>query len=742
MLKKSLKNISIKDMYYSGELSTRAINCCLMEDLPTLYDVVTYFETGGSFLKLTHAGRVTANELEKLCLKTLSRLKDSNEKIVEINDKIEQKELTEDDFHRLISKKLISSTELLNFLSPVQKNILVKKYDELISSCSNRTAKWLRVVDFDYFVHNYLLEHDNRLRNIRNLGNKSFPELVELKKRLEKEIFNTMHLTEEIFSREKLILEKGKWIEDDFVYHYYTQYGHMPMFYIFERELKSNPSRDMDIFFQSYPIFENDTPLSSTVLGVKYKISSSRIIQIKNKIFKDFFSTSNPLIKEMKENWFFYIKLINDKDILWQDDDRISRIIEQENIHFNREFILQILAIVSENTHTLLGDFESEEKNTIWKNKILIPGEVALAFNFNKFVTDIEYIISIRQTEILSDIESYILRSPAWKKYKSEIMEEVMRITRDILKHEFGLSIVSGKITISTPTFSMLPPSDVLYGILKQNGEPMHIDNIFIEFKKKFPKHKYNNPAQLRPLLYQHDLITHRGRKSTYMLKEWEHIKSGTIRDTIIEFLDKQENPQRIEAISNYVLQFFPETNMKSIRTTLYSDHKKRFIRSKGGYFSLYNKTYNDGTIETVTKNISNNEFKQTLANLEKFIWKNWHFPFPDSTNPDEISLYTWWRTQNLNLDQLTEKQKEEIEEIRNQYKGIDTERDDYEWNNKYNSLINFVANHKRIPSDNSRGIEKLLRNWHIKITNDMVNKRLNESQLRKYTKIKEIAKQ
>ena len=451
MLKESLKTISLHDLYQNRGLSVRALNCCFSIDLHTVYDIVSYYEEGGSFIKMRNVGRKTSQELGELCHKFILQLDDPKETSPVANRVSEVKELIENDFFHTINHKLISPAELLNYLSPLKKILVEKRYKELVSSCSKRTAKWLSTIDFEYFMYDYLIEQDKTLMNIRNLGKKAYPELIALKRRLENERLNIIHSPEEAFQREKLILEKGKWFREDFVYDYHQQQGHMPLFWILEKELKSNDTREIHILLHSYRIFENDEHLTNKSLGEIHNLSTQRVNQIKNKTYQHFFSADNPLIQQLKEEWPFYQNSIKDDDILWQNDERISAFIEQENIHFTRDCILKLLSLFTDSRHTYRGSFVARGDDKTWKNSVLIPTGLADAFNFDRFIADIKQLVSINRIDIISDLEVYILGSPGWKKYKNGIIGGIVEVAKDILQYEFGLSIVSGKVIDPSP---------------------------------------------------------------------------------------------------------------------------------------------------------------------------------------------------------------------------------------------------------------------------------------------------
>ena len=72
------------------------------------------------------------------------------------------------------------------------------------------------------------------------------------------------------------------------------------------------------------------------------------------------------------------------------------------------------------------------------------------------------------------------------------------------------------------------------------------------------------------------------GRSSTYGLKEWENkkgnIKGGTIRELVIQFLQKKPGEIiHIDEIANYVIQF-RDTSPSKILANLKLDAKGRFL--------------------------------------------------------------------------------------------------------------------------------------------------------------------
>jgi hypothetical protein len=221
--------------------------------------------------------------------------------------------------------------------------------------------------------------------------------------------------------------------------------------------------------------------------------------------------------------------------------------------------------------------------------------------------------------------------------------------------------------TVTVPAKKEINVFDKIYQIIQQNGVPMHLNDIFAEFKRMFPKHKYTEAKQLRPFIQQHESIVPVGKQSVYALKEW-NVKTGSIRDLIVEFLFNNDLPQPSEKITEYVLQYFPKTNNASIRTTMFNDAQKRFTFFKNNLFGLSEKLYPPEYKKIALQERQRKTFEQSLSDFENFIKENKHFPFSTSKNDEEVKLYRWWNVQNNRPEKLSEQQSAEIERIKTQY--------------------------------------------------------------------------
>lgn len=743
MRREDLHNISICMLLKTGSISVRTCNCCHHAELNSLYDIVSYYEQGNSFLIIKNAGRRTCEELENLCKNTnvipLQNIDDVDENVSplqninNINENVSYKTITE-------GEKLYES------LSFSQRLLTEQKYTEQLNSCSVRTKNGLSQISMDDFIKDYLLCQSKELFNIKNIGEKSINEILEFRENINTFIKELKEIQDYplpiIRLRTKNIY--AHICEDNFVADIYEKRCHLPMFWILEQYLKNDKSREIGILIGSFNIFKNQQMYTLDELAAKYDLTRERVRQIRNKIFHKTFEinddiiedTKNDLVKynmlfQNKNDWSYLLNIFKETDIVCQESFEVQNYLKEEKCSFSAEFVLQIISNLFQERYYLLGGIDMSNKSKTWENTFLIKREYSDIFDFEKMRVEFSNIIMDNETDCLLDIEDYIANSQCWIKYDYNKTDSLISIIRDFLLYEFHLysDDIDGRIKI--PANKERKPIYVVYEILQQTGRPMHLNEIFEEFKIVLPKHKYTEAAQLRPYLQRHEAISYRNRNSVYTLKEWEHIRTGTIRDAIIEFLLQNDLPQNADDITEYVLQYFPETNISSVRSSMLIDTQKRFSFYKDNLLGLVIKDYPPEYEEIEQIETQRKSFSQRVFDLEKFIIENDHFPFSSSQDKNEESLYRWWRLIINGTTHITNDQKNVVDRVIIQYTGYETDKSTYEWNINYNKLKCFLLENRRIPY--ARGDEKFLYGWFRRTKEDFQNYNLTEEQRQKY---------
>ena len=384
--------------------------------------------------------------------------------------------------------------------------------------------------------------------NIRGIGGGSLEEAIDLKNKMKDDLLSLINLSEEVTSKLNVVRGESEIILNDFVTKFLKENDHLPMFWILEKQLVENNNRNIGILIDTFPIFQNYQSKTLKEIAKKYNLTSERIRQIRNNVFHKTFKIKDETIKykknddlisyiqllKNKNEWTYVLELIPETHIVNRTSYDIECYLKKEQCHFSVEFVMQIIGYIFRDEFTLYGGFDINNRNKSWKSVFLIRKEFTDIFDFEKIIEEFDNILLNNETEYLLNIEDYIVNSRNWINFNFTKIDEVTSIVRDILLHQFGLYSEDINGLIKIPATKEKNPFDVVYEILQQKGNPMHLDEIFSEFKKILPEHKYTKPEQLRPYLQKHKSISYRNRNSVYTLKEWKHIRTGTIRDAII----------------------------------------------------------------------------------------------------------------------------------------------------------------------------------------------------------------
>lgn len=747
MLRDDLKNIRIDDLLYVGQISVRTANCCNNERINNLFDLLSYYEQWGLFSNIRNAGRKTCLELKSLHNRIIGILAGDTTQFENIVECI------------VDSKNIVSNPayednetmELYQSLTSLQKDQLNAAFLFLLKDYSVRTKNSISTVSIEEFIINFLCFPDGKLLKLKNFGKRSLDEGIEFKQKLKSEILKISSFSHEHIEKERKFSKYGEFSNDEFSILFYEKYFHFPMFRILEKHLREDKSRNIKILIDTFPFFQNQKIFTREEIARDKDLTFERIRQVQNKTFQKTFEITEEPIKlkendelikyvqllENRNDWIYIFEGIKELDILSQESHEIKQQLTNEKCHLSFEFTLQIIAYLFRDTFTLFGGFEFSNRNKIWKNTFLIKKEFSDIFHFEKFIEEFANYISNNQVEFDLNIEEYLSNSTCWNfTLDLDKLDNIIQIVKDILLYEFHLySNLDGLITI--PATKERSPFQIVYEILLRNGKPMHLNDIFIEFKSILPEHKYTEASQLRPYLQKHEDISHRNRSSIYTLKEWKHIKTGTIRDSIVEVLMKNDLPQTVETVTEYVLQYFPETNTASIRAAMSNDTRKRFSFFNNNLFGLSNKEYPSEYKEIEQQEGQRKTFEQRLYDMERFLSDNDHFPFSTSENEDEISLYRWWRITNNNLGKLAEHQKREIERIKNQYVDFETDKSVYEWYLNCNKVKLFILENRQWPK--LTNTEKFLYHWLKKATANFEKDQLSEKQRQKFIELAKL---
>lgn len=427
-----------------------------------------------------------------------------------------------------------------------------------------------------------------------------------------------------------------------FVFLFHQDNDSMPLFYVMLQLLRNSGGRALEIYAMVNGIKD----------GIKHTLEDvAAEIALTRERVRQLFEKGHRISKETIERyicWGDYISLM-DSNYITALSPKYRMIQEEERLPEDFGVFCALL--------TLMGDFDMIRIG----EKIVAVHRRIRPYVYVKHIRN--QLIQISQKrhseDAVFDLHSFVTAVP------ESLREDVFRIvclvattyTDMPFDEDWKVAIKQNYVDITGEAFK----------ILESNGHPMSLEDIFMQFKQRYPGHKYTEPEQLRLWILKHDNIKPIGKTSTYGLTTWQRVFYGNIRDLLRQTLDASPRPIHINQLEAIAKQYFPTTNAKSISSSMSQDEASTFVAFRGGYFGLSSKVYSPKY--KTTGNDRRYTFSERLSMLTKFIAAYHRFPF-SSGGDEEQGLQRWLYNAENGLLDLTRIQKSklmaELEPFRN----------------------------------------------------------------------------
>lgn len=633
---------------------------------------------------------------------------------------------------------IVETPLLKEILGDGQYAILNYTFDNLTRTLSTRARNGIKNYSGDFiedFVHK-----DKNVTQINNIGEKSCNEIWTLILKL-KEFVKTAKTAEDIAPEETKLLEwqvyYGKCC-DEFSYQYFMDNGHLPMFHILENWFKQQSGRDWQILFLHFSIFNDAECKSLSEIADIYNLSRERCRQIcsrlacrlskidNNVLYESLINYSKILAKI--EDWKYITDVLSNSNLI--EPNALQFYLEKENCCLSSDFCVLVLSIILRNHFKLVGrdllSFSSRNINK-WSGVYLIKSEYVDAFNFCDIPDILEEVEANLEEDVYLTVEQLAIDNffTAWNNFDVDKVLVISDLLSHLLIRECG-KIPDESLFFKLEGKKVTTVSSIVYNMLKQNGNPIDVNDLFFEFDKNYPN-RCKSLLSFKSNICKDSRICMVGNDSLVGLLEWDHVKIGTIRDIIVQYLSDFDEPQSIADIVEYV-QRYRDTTEKNIRSTMSSG--KQFVHFKGALYGLKDKSYS-AQYALFDKRRG---FEYRVAEMEVFLRENLHFPFARTEDALEHSLNVWWH-RVVNSDNLTDEQYAEVKRIQEKYKDYPTTRYDNEWMELYREYKIFIEKYARKPlRENPR--ETHLYIWFEKCRNDFIEGRMSLSKEKLYIEL------
>ncbi len=600
-------DILLEELIDNEWLSVRSINICKDAGLISLNRILDFYSKKGSFMTIRNCGAKTDKELIEICKKYLA----SNPVISEAKEQTE------------------SFLETINSLTPFQKATLNRHFEYLVSNLNVRSYNGLASIQESLNpkdIFEKIFSERFNFKNIRNIGNKSVEELEKLKLELIRFVNVLQTIPKDQLSKEytKLIVKTTfanlpENFEEPFE-NVFDESGKIKIFNLLNFLINSGQlfsEIQLKIFELSYTN-HNTTNATIDSIARDLNITRERVRQIKTKLeenIQSYFLFVSNLVTDDLVN--YNVNPVN--LLLTIDKSFANKINESENVDFNTNFYSIIFGIFLRKTHSILGDNEIiyGKRKTVnqkkYENCYLINSLLFECFDFERFIEDIYLKLKDRIIETYSlNFQGYIYEFI--KEDGKTFFQEIVSVCEKIIYCEFGL-VVSSDGYLFFEQNTKKPIHQYYYEIIEEKGEWMNISDITSIAKQKFPFLESKDTSVRGILNKEKNLFIYRGRSSTYGLRKWENekenVKGGTIRDIVEEFLSSENTPKHISEILDYVLQYRPDTNEKSVLTNIKVDESNKFCFYSGDVVGLQTKNYNAKDIDF--KKIIGSHFRKSI---------------------------------------------------------------------------------------------------------------------------------
>lgn len=698
--------MTIEEIYRNEPLSMRSYHVCKNNGLETLEHIIEFYREKRSFDKLRNCGRKSDKELTGLVIKYENIDFDFQENYPV---KFESK------FKIIISELSRNQREVINSFIQVNTNSLKVRSQNGIKSYLENNLK------IKNFGDKILFSSTFDVKIIKNIGGKSASELkayiiligdfirevsmhetekylISLKNKfLIKEIFPTTTLPNEILESNSIFELTNFLINENAFFN--------------EDQTK--------IFKQSLRILQNSQIMSLDEIAIDVRKTRERVRQIKKKIIEELFSKL-VFIKNFDDDLLEKYNIDDNQCLIEINDAQIETINSQNQTNFTKVFITYLIYAYWSDDYNLAGDYEdvltSNDFNSRnrhnWNNFYLVKKEMVLEFDFISFANDISERLSERLEETYSfSFKSYL--SNFLINNNLEILNSIMEVAEKIVNQEFDIYIdLEDNLTFERN--SLKSGFEYSYEALQDLGKPSKVDEITQKIIELHPNYETDD-AKVRATLKRINGFVPFGRASVFGLKKWdnekENIKGGTIRSIAEEFISNYTVPMNIKDITEFVLQYRPESNEKSIIYNLKMEGNNRFLFFKNSFIGLKSKKYNcdEYLLLNVNEKIIKKSWDENYQDLIDFIATNSKLPSSINCPLKEIRLNRWLSVQRskINRNLLDKSKSGLISEVTFNY-NLREDKITIFRNDGYSELLEFVKKNKRLPNAHKKKEQRL----------------------------------
>lgn len=651
------------NMLDSNQMSVRAYNVCIDNNLKTIEDLYDYYKTNGSFLSLLNCGSKTNDELINLIeFKSFKPLDNAADSSINLSSHKEKLWL-------LSSERMLF---IVNSLTKRDRESINYFINLLLSSISKQTLEILtRHYERDFRIKNILKKDKliNEVGKVKGIkvGSKYHKEILFFYE----QVFKNIILTKDSLIEAKqhffeLLADMSK-VDKDVLKHIDLQHysGLKTIDFLIRNDLVFGDKTEINL--KCLNIYDNFKPATLEEVGDVFKLTRERIRQIRLRGLKELDSILKNLTHFFSDD--LYVDWSYDEDeLITVSESLISQINRANDVRFSKEFLMYLFSVASDR-HSIIPEIEvglltnlNNKSIGDFNNFYLISRDQSRKLDFNTMISDIKTRKNEKIDETYSlNFDNYLSR---FMHINTDLDNELVNISEEIIMQETAVFINTyNEIEFQRNVVKTVP--DYAYEILKEIGEPAKIEFIYKRLLEKYPDFDRSENT-FRGCFNMDSRFVPIGRQSVWGLKEWEDEREDFLGGSMLEMaeniLQNSEVPMHISEISGEISKY-RDVDDARLMNNLRFNNRRGFIFFSKQYVGLRSKEYK-GDFKLL--NNEKRTWEESYSKLKEFIARNNRLPRAKDNDDESARLYRWYGIQKRRyLDgKLGPRRLEKIERI------------------------------------------------------------------------------
>ena len=582
------------------DLSQRAKNVCLDNDIYSLDELIEFINEGGKLSSLRNCGKKTIYEFNHLISNNINEGNKLNyspqnsSELTSLYNSIRDNDLKRDIFYDYFNSHL--------------NNLSVRSKNAYLMIVGNE------INPIDSFIQKAILNHIS-FESLKNVGKKASQELENLRGKIEESLH--YHAKQQIDKHDHLL----KILETSLGF----KFNEIDGSYDNLKNSLKNKQFDLIKFFDSYIInhfverevdklllimflSEDNEVFSLDKISKKVGLSRERVrqISVNNLKSRTFTFLSNLLFyceglsNDIEHEYFSKVRLRREK---------IEKKLNLNYLTYNSSTLTKIISFITNDFSVIYSGEQLEAINrghNIYSRDFYTKNRVLKSnYIFSKEFINKEFCL-----EILNDFLDRNCKKVQHNYYynpflKFNLSGKQKEFLINLITENFNCDYTEDGFLIKRNTVITL--DEIVENVLLEEDKPLLLSEIYHRLDKRHPG-KCKSEEALRGTIgrLKEKFIHLRGAttegKTLYGLKKWENtkeLKSGSIKQLCIDYLNNKKNPVHLLELSRFIIKH-RKTTSRNILTNLKFDPHNNFIFLKSSFIGLAKKKYNKKFIDSI----------------------------------------------------------------------------------------------------------------------------------------------